>query len=238
MADRYFVEHPVGDATNIELDGDEGQHLAKVMRAQVGDLVTLFDGSGDEFEGRVTAVRKGSVTLDIIRRETVNRELDQQIFIAVALPKGDRQKWLIEKLVELGVARIIPITTTRGVAQPVEQALARLRRQVIEASKQCGRNRLLEIAEPRSLTDLAADSSAARRWFAHPGEGSVSISQAIGQPVESSRTFLIAIGPEGGFTDEEAATLLQNQWQPVSLGKSILRIETAAIAVAAAVGLR
>lgn len=238
MADRYFVEHPIADASRIELDGDEGQHLAKVMRAQVDDIVTLFDGSGDEYEGRVAVVRKGSVTLDIVRRETVNRELDREIVIAVALPKGDRQKWLIEKLVELGVARVIPLTTTRGVAQPVEQALARLRRQVIEASKQCGRNRLLEIAEPKSLPELTADAAEAHRWFAHPGEGSVPISKVISQTAGRSLPHVIAIGPEGGFTDEEVAWLLQNQWQGVSLGRSILRIETAAIAVAAAVGLQ
>ena len=88
----------------------------------------------------------------------------------MALPKGDRQKWLVEKAVELGVTRIVPLRTQRGVAQPVEQALVRLRRAVIEASKQCGRNRLLQIDEPRAWPDFVADAADTPcRLLAHPG---------------------------------------------------------------------
>lgn len=236
MADRYFIEPPIANRQQVELTGDEAQHLAKVMRARVDDVVMLFDGSGDEFEARIVALRKAGVTLDIVSRLTVDRELSRRIEIAVALPKGDRQKWLIEKLVELGAARVIPLVTARGVAQPVEQALSRLRRQVVEASKQCGRNRLLEVSEPSSLAELAADSRPMNRWFAHPGAASQSLSR-VRSLADDSLPFVVAIGPEGGFADDEVALLRDRQWSPISLGASILRIETAAIAIAAALAV-
>ena len=124
------------------------------MRATPGTQVTLFDGSGDEFAAAVDRVGRSEVELAILSRESINRELPFALTLGVALPKGDRQKWLVEKAVELGVARIVPLRTQRSVAQPVEQALVRLRRAVIEASKQCGRNRLLQIDPPQTMARL------------------------------------------------------------------------------------
>src|SRR5205823_8730666 len=107
--------------------------------------------------------------LSIIERREVSRELSFSLTLAVALPKGERQKWLIEKATELGVTRLVPLVTERGVAQPVESALDRLRRSVIEASKQCGRNRLLEIAAPARVNDFfSATPAIATRWIADP----------------------------------------------------------------------
>src|SRR5436190_713470 len=147
MSDRFFVSPPIAGDRAV-LAGDEARHLAAVMRVQIGDEVVLFDGSGVEFTARVTATRKQAVELAIFERREISRELPFSLTLAVALPKGERQKWLVEKATELGVTRIVPLVTERGVAQPVESALERLRRSVIEASKQCGRNRLMEIAAP------------------------------------------------------------------------------------------
>src|SRR5262245_60455622 len=145
MSDRFFVDTPIsGD--RAMLIGDEARHLAAVMRAQVGDEVVLFDGSGAEFGARITGLKKNTVELVVLERREISRELPIPLTLAVALPKGDRQKWLVEKATELGVTRLVPLITERGVAQLVESALERLRRAVIEASKQCGRNKLMEIA--------------------------------------------------------------------------------------------
>src|SRR5438552_543339 len=134
MSERFFVSSPiVGDVA--VLTGDESRHLSTVMRAATGDEITLFDGSGAEFSARVAAVRKGAVELSVVERREVSRELPFSLTLAVALPKGDRQKWLVEKTTELGVTRIVPLITDRGVAQPVESARDRLRRSVVEASK-------------------------------------------------------------------------------------------------------
>ncbi|HEY2413497.1 MAG TPA: RsmE family RNA methyltransferase [Pirellulaceae bacterium] len=228
MSDRFFVEQPIRGQT-VDLAGDEARHLTAVMRAAVGDEVTLFDGGGAEFVARIGAIMKHSVHLDILERREVSRELPFIFSLAVALPKGDRQKWLLEKTTELGVTRLIPLITERGVAQPVESALDRLRRGVIEASKQCGRNRLMEIAEPRRAVDLFADQSiAGARLIAHFGGQALNSTQ-----FRSNAGLIAAIGPEGGFTDGEVATANAADWRSISLGSRILRVETAAIAVAA-----
>ena len=158
MSERFFVEQPISGST-AELVDTEAQHLAKVMRAAVGDEVVLFDGSGAEFAAKVARIAKSAVTLEVVERREINREPRVELTLAVALPKGERQKWLVEKLTELGAARLVPLITERGVAQPVDAAVARLSRAVIEASKQCGRNRLMEIAPPRE----ALESSLALR---------------------------------------------------------------------------
>ncbi len=153
-----------------------------------------------------------------------------EITLAVALPKGDRQHWLVEKAVELGVSCLVPLITERGVAEPNEAALGRLRRYVIEAAKQCGRNRLLQIATPQPFPEFGRQASrAALRLLAHPGPDAVPIAElALPGP---ARAVCCAVGPEGGFTDEELAA--GDGWRRVSLGPRILRVETAAVGLAA-----
>jgi 16S rRNA (uracil1498-N3)-methyltransferase len=228
MSDRFYVEQPIRGLA-AELGGDEARHLMAVMRASAGDVVMLFDGSGAEFVARIAKIAKHSVQLDILERREISRELPFSLSLAVALPKGERQKWLIEKTTELGVTRLIPLLTERGVAQPVESAVERLRRGVIEASKQCGRNRLMEIAQPRQAADLFADRSVGEaRLIAHPGGQSLNSTQ-----FRPDGGVTMAIGPEGGFTDAEVAAATASGWQSVSLGSRILRVETAATAIAA-----
>jgi 16S rRNA (uracil1498-N3)-methyltransferase len=231
MSDRFYSEQPItGDRAT--LDGSEAHHLLHVMRAGVGDRVTLFDGSGAEFDAEVIAAGRADVELAVSERREVDRELPFGLTIGVALPKGDRQKWLVEKLTELGVTRLIPLTTVRGVAQPNGNALIRLERSVVEASKQCGRNRLLTIEPATEWESFVHASRAAQRWIAHPdGAPFAELSRDAGADV------VIAVGPEGGFTDEEVALAAAAGWQRVALGRRILRVETAAVALAAAIAL-
>jgi len=232
MSERFFVETPIGDATAATLVDAEAHHLAKVMRAAVGSQVIAFDGSGYEFTAKVAKSGRSTVDLQILERRLIDRELAHPLMLAVALPKGDRQKFLVEKLVELGVTRLVPLQTARGVAEATTSALTRLRRQVIEASKQCGRNRLMEIAEPVSLQELIQQSpSMPRRLLAHPS----GISLAVSPTPQAS---VAVVGPEGGFTDQEVDLAAQSGFEAVSLGPRILRVETAAVAIAAAVVLR
>jgi 16S rRNA (uracil1498-N3)-methyltransferase len=233
MTDRYFVETPI-TADHAQLAGPEAHHLAHVMRTVRGDRVTLFDGSGAEFTARVKKVGRSTVDLTIESRKQVDRELQIRVTIAIALPKGERQRWLVEKLTELGVFRFVPLITDRGVAQPVESALTRLRRGVIEASKQCGRNRLMEITPPQAwqhfVESAPADSS---RFIAHPNNATAVLFSDGSQTVRKKIHF--AVGPEGGFTQPEIDAALAAGWKTVDLGPRILRVETAAITLAAAV---
>lgn len=235
MAERYFVETPiVGDRAVIS--GDEAHHLLHVMRAKAGQVATLFDGSGAEFLARVERLGRTEAEFVVLERVDADRELARELTLAVALPKGDRQRWLVEKAVELGVTRLVPLETSRGVAQPVDKALARLRRAVIEASKQCGRNRLMDILPSQTWSDYcrAEPRPGVLRLLADPSGGTmldkVHVAAAAG--------IAAAIGPEGGWTAEELNLAREHGWQIVSLGRRILRIETAALAVAAAICLK
>jgi 16S rRNA (uracil1498-N3)-methyltransferase len=254
MSNRYFIESPISDDL-VVLVGPEAHHLAHVMRAGPGALVTLFDGSGAEFSARVERVGRDKVELLVLARHEIDRESPLALTLAVALPKGDRQRWLVEKAVELGVRRLVPLVTARLVARPTGRTLARLRRTVVEASKQCGRNRLLEIAQPQMWDPFVQTTAdAPYRLLAHPDvaqppsavsdakqpPSAVSDTKQAHLPAEGgwatpSHNALLAVGPEGGFSSDEVATAIAAGWQAVDLGPRTLRVETAALLLAALV---
>jgi 16S rRNA (uracil1498-N3)-methyltransferase len=226
MADRYFSESPL-DGERAVLAGSEAHHLLHVMRAKVGTELILFDGEGGEWWAEITKLGRVDVEFALKKHRTIERELSQEITLVIALPKGDRQRWLVEKAVELGVTRLVPITTARSTASAAEPP-AKLARYVVEASKQCGRNRLLEIAKPQLWAEIVSQWEEANRFLAHPG----------GKPLKDLQRELtvpatLAVGPEGGFTEEEVALGKEYGWQMVGLGARILRIETAALVLVA-----
>jgi 16S rRNA (uracil1498-N3)-methyltransferase len=236
MARRCYSEEPI-TRSQVALAGSEAHHLLHVLRATPGMKVVLFDGLGSEFDAEVAACGRSTVDLSIVNRREVDRELPFPLTLGVALPKGDRQRWIVEKAVELGVTRLVPLVTERSEKQGGEK----LGRYVIEASKQCGRNRLMELAEPQRWDDWlhspailaeAAPPTTARRWIAHPTGRSLRIEDSV-----HNRPAKIAIGPEGGLSDGETADAVAAGWELIGLGPRILRIETAAIALVAALTL-
>jgi 16S rRNA (uracil1498-N3)-methyltransferase len=239
MADRYFVERPITGPAARLVTG-EAHHLAHVMRGQIGDEVTLFDGSGAEFAARVERVGRADVEVSIISRVAVDRELPLPLTLGVALPKGDRQRWLAEKSTELGVARLVPLLTEHGNVGASSAALEKLRRAVIEACKQCGRNRLMEIAPPRSLDEfLSAAGESCLRLIAHSsGMSCPQVLDASMPPRAEPQSIAVAIGPEGGFTGAEIDQAKSHDWHVVDLGPRILRVETAALALTSAIANR
>jgi 16S rRNA (uracil1498-N3)-methyltransferase len=228
MSDRYFTPESITGERAV-LTGAEAHHLIHVMRAGPGRRIELFDGSGRQWVAEVRRIARCEVELDLVAEEAIDRELAAAVTLAVALPKGERQRWLVEKAVELGVRRLVPLETARGVARPGDATLERLRRCVIEASKQCGRNRLLEIGPPQPWAALlAATAGVPQRWMAHPGGDRL-------PPLAPQDPVVLAVGPEGGFTAGEVAAAVQAGWRPVDLGPRTLRVETAAILLAALV---
>ncbi|GAB6164973.1 16S rRNA (uracil(1498)-N(3))-methyltransferase [Thermostilla marina] len=243
MADRYFIPQPItDDASTAELTGGDAHHLARVMRAKVGDAVIVFDGSGNEFDCRVTAIDKRRVTLAVERRRAVDREASRRVVVASAVPKGDREHFLIEKAVELGAACFVPLITARSVVQPKTE---RLERFVIEASKQCGRTRLMQIASPVTWSEwLRSPLRPAVCLIAHPRDRLELPAEARTTPeaaangagdesASSPTTIGICIGPEGGFTDAEVLAAVEAGCRTVDLGPRILRVETAVLALLA-----
>lgn len=232
MADRVYFPALIreGQAT---LSGDEAHHLVRVRRLGVGDEVELFNGRGLAYRGHVESVERDRVRIEVVGEPLPDRAARCRLTLATAVPKGERFDWLVEKATELGVAQLVPLLTEHSVVAPRQAKLDRLRRRIIEAAKQCGRNWLMELAEPVAWSEYQAAEQASERWLAHPGQPG---SPVPGRPaMGEGQAVTLAIGPEGGFSEVEAAAAFQAGWRPISLGPTILRVETAALAGAAAI---
>jgi len=225
MTARYFVATPI-QGSQARIEGAEAHHLLHVMRGKPGDQVTLFDGSGSEFPAQITQTTRRDVEFSVLERLSVSRESARRVTLAVALPKGDRQSWLIEKAVELGVTALIPLTTARSQVQVTPSLLERLRRGVIEASKQCERNVLMEIAPQTAWCEFAAEKTAQLKFMPVPGASHRLCAELHPNETEP---VIVAIGPEGDWSPAEVDLGRAHGWRPVSLGPRILRVETAAI---------
>ena len=223
---RLFVRAALGVGAMVELDAAQANYLGNVMRLGTGAELLVFDGSSGEWLARVSESGKKRMTL-AVECKTHEPETIPDVWLAFAPVKRTQTDWLVEKATELGVARLIPVMTQRTVPERVK--LERLEAIAIEATEQCGRTRLPEIAKPIQLSKFLAERDAARTlYFADEGGG---------EPVSGAFkavSALILIGPEGGFTDEErSAVRAASNMVPVSLGPRILRAETAALAALA-----
>lgn len=229
VSDRFYTPDTL-DPGEYVLTGAEVHHLATVRRFSPGDRVILFNGDGHEYPSEILSLSKRTVAFRILARVIVDRELGFPLVVGCALPKGDRADFLIEKLTELGVTRFVPLVTTRAVVQPKPAVVEKFTRAVIEASKQCGRNRLMAVDAPQKWdafverTDLPSE-----KWVLHTGTG-------LEKVLASAEGNAVAIGPEGGFTPEELALAHAKGWAAASLGPRVLRVETAAIAAAIVLG--
>jgi len=233
MADRVYspdaASHPDGGRA-LEVRGDEARHLGRVRRVGVGAVVEVFDGHGFARAAEVVGLGKDCVSLRPFGAPLPDRVALVDLTLATAVPKGDRFDWLVEKASELGVAVLLPVLTERSVVDPRATKLDRVRRAAVEAAKQCGRNRLMDIDPPTPWPDLIrAPSGGALRLVTHPGGA------AFADWPRPSGKAIVAVGPEGGFTDAEVEEAEAGGWIPVSLGATLLRIETAGLIVAARV---
>jgi len=174
----------------------------------------------------VIAVGGDWVDLAMARVPLPERRPPFSLVLASAVSKGDRFDWLVEKATELGVERLIPLVTERSVVEPGESKLARLRRTIIEASKQCRRNRLMVLDSPMRWTELMGSFPESLKFLADP-EGFPPQRLA---PIPASQAVILAVGPEGGITPGERALAAEARWRHISLSINTLRIETAALA--------
>ena len=226
MADRFFTHKPLSPGEFI-LDGPEAHHMAAVRRFAPGDRAILFNGDGAEYRVEIAEVGKKQVVLRVLGRDTPSREVPFPIVVGSALPKGDRLDFLLGKLVEVGATRFVPLVTARSIVNPKDGKVEKWRRAVIEASKQCGRNVLMRIDNPLSLVEFLGSDLPMEKWILHTGQKTPS-------PLSKGElgACAFAIGPEGGFTEDEIASALGAGWLEMSFGPRTLRTETAAIAAA------
>lgn len=227
MAERFYLNQPVSDG-NVKLADDQAHHLTRVMRAKPGDQIVLFDGCGNEYDATVAEVSKKNVSLTIDASRSIQDPNHPAIIVACALPKGDRQKFLIEKMVELGANRFVPLKTCRSVAEASDKVIDRIERQVVEASKQCRRSWLMKIDQQCTVESLiqSFESFEGGKLVADPYVSSH-------DELTKKEPCVIAVGPEGGFAEDELQLLTDSGWMPVCFSPNVLRIETAAAAAVA-----
>lgn len=235
MADRFFTPDALAPGEYV-LTGPEAHHLAAVRRMAAGDRVVLFNGDGHDYPATVVAADRKHTLLTLAAAVPIDRELPFRLEVAAALPKGDRGDFLVEKLTELGAARFTPLDTLRTVVRPKDARLGNLRQAVIEASKQCGRNVLMRVGglTPWAQFASAADAPAVRVVLHPPGDGGPPRG-LVDLPADAIRAggVVFAVGPEGGFADDEVTAAEACGWVRVSVGPRVLRVETAAVAAAA-----
>jgi 16S rRNA (uracil1498-N3)-methyltransferase len=223
---RLFVAGALAAGGALTLDGPQAHYLGSVMRRQPGDWVRLFNGEDGEWAAQVTAVAKRSLSLHL-NHQSAPQEVPPDLWLCAAPLKKGRIDWLAEKACELGVARLLLVTTQRTVVDKVN--LDRLQAHMIEAAEQCGRTHVPAIAAPVSLNALLRDWPAGRALIFADETGGEPLAATTAPPPAA-----ILIGPEGGFTPAERGAIRACPAAvPVSLGPRILRADTAAVAAIA-----
>ena len=222
MADRFYTPDTLQPG-EYALAGPDAHHLAAVRRFTPGDRVTLFNGDGHDYPATVVAAGK-RVLLAVEPGIEADRERPDPLWVASAIPKGDRADYLVEKLTEIGVSRLTPLICERSVVIPKATTEAKFRKQVVEASKQCGRTRLMGIDPAKTFLKWLADPELPTdRWILHTDRAEPLPPQASG------KSRLLAIGPEGGFSPDEVNAAVAAGWWCATLGPRVLRVETAAV---------
>ncbi len=231
---RVHVQAALIPGAIVELPRESASHLAKVLRARSGDPLILFSGDGREYAGAIESVRGSRVTASIGSGADVDRESPFAVTLIQCVPRGDRMDFIVQKATELGVARIVPVLSQRSVvrldAAQAESKSAHWRAVVVNACEQCGRNRLPIVETPTPLIDYLGNSATAggasrtARFVLEPGP------EAAAAPSALETAAHIAVGPEGGFGDEELDAFRLAGFAKLRLGPRILRTETAAIA--------
>ncbi len=220
----------------IRVAGREAEHALRVLRLKTGAEVVLFDGRGEEASGSIVSVQEDAFEVEIRSRTHSTRRKRHLLEIAAAVPKGARADWMVEKCAEFGIGALHLLRTDRGEVEPGEGKLSRWRRKAAEAAKQSGNTEVMNVSPARSVGDLLKEAAGRQVLFCDPRRSEVTLAQALAAlhfaepPVGC---VLVFIGPEGGFTEQEMAAMEHAGGRPVRLARSILRVETAAAAVAA-----
>ena len=221
---RFFAQNISEEMT---LSEEEGRHAKNVLRLAEGDEVTLFDGSGKEYSAVVTRADRQGITVHVVRENVSDREPKTWVFLLIGALKGDKTELVVQKATELGVSRIGVFSSRYCSAYMNENKLERLNRVAREAAKQCLRASVPRVEYYETLEEaLRAGSECVTRLFACEF-----LDETEKYLIDTGATVCAVVGSEGGFAEEEYALAQRLGYCGVSLGKRILRAETAAIAL-------
>lgn len=231
---RFYVKPESVKDKKIYVTGEESHHIIDVMRLGEGNLVTVFDGTGKEYEGKIASIANKRVSIDISKIKVADKKRLLSISLAQAMPKRDKMDLIVQKATELGVEEILPIESLRTVVKSKkdrrQSKIERWQKIAIEASKQCGRTELPKIQNITSFNSLL-DSMAKYDYTIMPclSVGVITLKSALKGRNKQARVLVI-IGPEGGFSEEEINRAREKGATLVTLGNLVLKSDTAAIA--------
>lgn len=231
---RFFVPRKDLQDKKGSIAGQELEHMRKVLRLRPGDPVVLFDDEGWEHEGVIRSYTEEIGEVEILRSFKSERESSMEITLAQALGKGEKMDWIVEKATELGVRRIATFFSSRTVPkldrERMERRQTRWQKIALSATKQCGRTQIPEILAVSDFANLIRQPwQCELKLFFWEGESQRALTQ-IRDEQPRLNSLLLVIGPEGGFSPEEASEAMRHGFRAVRLGGRILRTETAALA--------
>ena len=229
---RFYVPNPSIQDGLLRIEGREVRHIRKVLRLKTGDRITVFDGSGKEYEGAILEEGASSVLVKVQNIFFPEKDSHLVITLAQSLLKGEKMDFLIQKATELGVKEIIPFFSSRSVPLLEKsrrpQRHRRWERIAVEASKQCGRGMVPKIEPLKDYSEmLQIASSDGLRLILWEREG-IKLREVLERPESKTKIFFV-VGPEGGFSQEEIDEAEKSGFIPVVLGRRILRAETASL---------
>lgn len=234
---RFFTENIAGE--RALLTGEDAAHIAKSLRMTPGEELILCDCKGGDYRCVLESVSPGQVELRVLERTTTASEPKVRLTLYQALPKGDKLEQIVQKAVELGAVRIVPVLSSRCVSRPDGKSMAKklekLRRTALEAAKQSGRGLIPAVGELLAFDRAVAEAAEANLPLFFYEGATEPLREALAAGGEEKRNVSLFVGSEGGFSREEADFARESGLRWVSLGPRILRCETAPVAAIAAV---
>lgn len=231
----FYISKSMLQGDKAIITGDEAKHISRVLRMKKGDEVTLCDGEGTFYEAVLADFSEKEVTAQILSQRVAETEPQVKITLYQGVPKNPKLETIVQKSVEIGVVRVVPVDTKRAVAKlDKKEKIDRLQKIAAEAAKQSRRGIVPEVCPTMSFKEAVNEAKKAELAII-PYEEETQNSLKSVLVGKKAQTVSIMIGPEGGFDKDEIELALSSGITPVTLGKRILRTETAGLAVSSAV---
>lgn len=231
MNTRIHIADALAVDARLELPEGAARHVAQVLRMRAGELLTLFNGAGGEYDAVIEAVERRSVRVRIENYREIERESRLDLTLAQCVSKGERMDYTVQKAVELGVSAIVPLLSARSVVkldgERWEKKLEHWRGIVVSACEQSGRTRVPHVHPVQKLEAWLATAGGARLVLAPGGHHAL---KELPPALQAS----LLVGPEGGLDDKETALAVHRGFTAIGLGPRVLRTETAGVAALAA----
>jgi 16S rRNA (uracil1498-N3)-methyltransferase len=233
---RFVIRPDAVDGDRVRFDAAQTRHLARVLRLRPGAIVAATDGAGRTLAVRLDRLDPAGASGTVLGPAGAAAESPCAITLAAGILRAERMRWLVEKATELGVARIVPTLSARGLVRPgpgrADHGVDRWERVAREAVKQCGRATVPAVGSPRLLDAVLAEAPAHDGAWLFWEAGGVPISTAAAE-LGAPRTLLVLVGPEGGFAPDEVVRAEAQGVRLVGAGPRTLRAESAAVVAVA-----